>query len=541
MFIREASSKRKYGPPAKYIQLVESKWNPKKKGPDTNIICSFGRIDRLNEQEIKSIAYKLLSYLNGKEDIEETKDIKVGDTREFGILYLVESIWKKLKLDKFFRAKLKKHKYESPLERAILGMLFNRCQEPDSKLATYNWLKEETYFPVDKEFYLHHLYRALDFLENHHDELEEELYFTLCNLFNREVDLVFFDTTSTYFEIRDPDEDDLRQYGHPHGHRKDRPQILLGLAVNKEGLPLASEVFPGNTADVSTVKKMIKRTKKFGLRDSIFVSDRGTVSEENLDALKKAELDYIVGIKLRATKEVREEILPHAFGFTEVADNLHVKEVTVNEHRYILCLNPKEARKDRTTRKKWINRLESLLPAVNLGEKDDCPITNHPVMKRLCRKDDNGHWVVNEDKIKEEERCDGLYIVRTSRTKMPAAEVALSYKMLQRVEEAFHYIKSFVDLRPCYHWTDLRIKGHVLLCIIAYLIQRWIELRSGYSWKEIRSAFKKVHAVELKVKNERFIQRSSLTPKVTDTLRKLKIKYPDKILFPKKTHHKNKT
>ncbi len=104
-----------------------------------------------------------------------------------------------------------------------------------------------------------------------------------------------------------------------------------------------------------------------------------------------------------------------------------------------------------------------------------------------------------------------------------------------------HYIKSFVDLRPCYHWTDLRIKGHVLLCIIAYLIQRWIELRSGYSWKEIRSAFKKVHAVELKVKNERFIQRSSLTPNVTDTLRKLKIKYPDKILFPKKTHHKNKT
>jgi hypothetical protein len=532
MYIRESLSKRKYGPSAKYIQLVENKWNPDKKRPITNIICSFGRVDCLNEQEIRNIAYKLLSYLQ-EEGLEDLNGLNIGETREFGILYLVENLWRKLKLDRFFRVAVKKHKYEAPIERAILGMVFNRCQEPDSKLGTFEWLQGETHFLVEKEFSLHHLYRALDFLEDHHHELEEDLYFTLCNLFNREVDLIFFDTTSTYFEIRDPDEYDLRQYGHPHGHRNDRPQILIGLTVNKEGLPLASEVFPGNTADVSTVKKMIKRIKKLGLRHCIFVSDRGTVSKGNLRALKDAGLNYIVGVKLRSTKEVKEEVLGVPGDFKEVADNLQVKEITVNKHRYILCFNPKEARKDRITRDKWISRLESVLPAINSGEKDSCVVTNHPVMKRLCRQKEDGWWVLNETKIREEERCDGLYIIHTSRRDLSPEKIALSYKTLQRVEEAFHYIKSFVELRPCYHWTEVRIKGHVLLCVLAYLLQRWAELQSGYSWPGIRRAFKKVHAVTLKVKSEKFIHRSELNPEVTDILRRLKIKFPNKILSSK--------
>jgi transposase len=532
MFIREAASQRKYGPPVKYLQLVESKWDPVTKKTGTEILCKFGRIDRLKEQEIRSIAYKLLSYLQ-EEPLDAPQGVAVGQAKEFGLLYLLENLWKKLKIDRFFRQQLKNHKYEMPVERAILSMIFNRCQEPKSKLSTYEWLQEETFFSTQTQLQLQHLYRALDFLQAHHDELEEALYFRLCNLYNREVDLIFFDTTSTYFELRDPDEDDLRQYGYPHSHRKDRPQILIGLAVNAEGLPLASEVFPGNTADVSTVKRMIKRTKKMGLGRCIFVSDRGTVSEENLQALKAAGLDYIVGVKLRSTKQVREQVLPLAFGWEEVRENLKVKEVEVEQNRYVLCFNEKEARKDRQSRDKWIARIESLLPAVNTGRTESSEITNHIVMKRLVKKNKSGHLVLNEEKIRQEERCDGLYIVRSSKSDLPAKEVALSYKTLQQVERAFHYIKSFVEIRPCCHFSEYRIKGHVLLCVLAYLLQRWVELKTDYSWLKIRTAFKKIHAVELTVNKEKFIHRSGLNHESTDILRKLKVKYPPKILWSK--------
>jgi len=386
------------------------------------------------------------------------------------------------------------------------------------------------FFSSDTEYQSHHFYRALDFLEEHHDELEEDLYFTLCNLFNRKVDLIFFDTTSTYFEIRDPDEDDIRQYGHPHCHRSDRPQILIGVAVNNEGLPLASEVFPGNTADVTTVKKMIKRTRQMGLERCIFVSDRGTVSEDNLRALEKENLDYIVGVKFRTIKELKEVELPNIYEMEEIADNLRVKEVLVNGNRYVVCYNPKEARKDRITRDKWIAKIEKLLPSINKGEKKESDITNHIVMKRLVKKIENNKLKLDEDKIKEEESYDGLYIVRTSIKNLPSKEVVLSYKMLQRVEQAFHYIKSFVEIRPCYHWTEYRIKGHVLLCMLAYLFQRWIELKTDYIWPVIRSAFKKIHAVELVVNKQKFIQRSKLSKEASEIFRKLKIKYPNKII-----------
>jgi transposase len=348
-------------------------------------------------------------------------------------------------------------------------------------------------------------------------------------LFHRDADLVFFDTTSTYFEIRDPDEEDLRQYGHPHCHRGDRPQILIGLAVNEEGLPLASEVFPGNTADVSTVKKMIGRMKKIGLKRCIFVSDRGTVSQDNIESMKQAGLDDIIGVKLRSTQEVKEEVLLSPDDYIEVSENLKVKEVWVKNTRYIVCYNPKEQRKDIATRNKWITRIESLLPSINSGKKNDHEITNHMVMKRLVTKNNEGHLVLNYDKIRQEERCDGIYVVSTS-TDLPIHDVAKSYKMLQRVERAFHYIKSFVEIRPCYHRAEIRIKAHVLLCVLTYLIERWTEIQTGYTWSTIQTHFGKIHAVEVTVNQETFVQRSSLNETVTQTLKTLKIKYPNKIL-----------
>lgn len=181
MFIRETSSRRKHGTPVRYLQLAETTWDKQKKIPTTKVICNFGRIDRLNEQEIKNIAEKLMSYLKA-ETVDHAEGLNIGETKEFGILYLVENIWKKLKLDAFFKQELKKHQFEAPIERAMIGMIFNRCQNPKSKRSTDEWLKEETFFQSGKELQLQHFYRALDFLELHHEELEEALYFNLCNL-----------------------------------------------------------------------------------------------------------------------------------------------------------------------------------------------------------------------------------------------------------------------------------------------------------------------------------------------------------------------
>lgn len=513
MFLKETKVKRKSGRTVTYLQLVSTIWDKERKMPRHKVLCNFGRLDRLDKGQIQNLVDKLSSYLD---EPEVTTDnlLKVGEILEFGVPYLVEGVWKTLRLDRFFCEQLKKRKYEKPVHQAILGMVMNRCQHPYSKRATDEWLSREVYFPPAKELELQHYYRGMDFLMDTGQELELALYDHYSRLFNRTTEMVFYDTTSSYFETDDDQEDELRQYGYSRDHRPDCKQILLGMAVDKDGLPLASDIFSGGTQDVETVKQMIARLKVLGVQRCIFVSDSGMVSQENLDAMKDAGLETLVGTRMRQLTEIQQQVLSKRGRFTRLPCGLGVKEVPMNGYRYVVVYNEEQARKDAHIRTEVVARLEGLLAKIEAGEATIasaiCQI-QHPLMKRFVRTLKDGRVKLNATKVREDARYDGKYVLRTTSDLM-VADIVAAYKTLHRLEQGFRTIKTVLKVRPMYHHADHRIISHVKLCVLAYFIVRYVEVKTGQSWEQTARLFRRLHVVELNT-NAGVVSRSSALSK----------------------------
>jgi hypothetical protein len=525
MYIRETVSKRKKGPPVKYVELVDNKWCPEKRIPETTVICNFGKEHELNEKEIRNIAYKLLSYLG--ERSEYAPDLKIGESRIWGVLYILENLWKKLKLDVFFKTELKNHKYEDSIHRAIVGMILNRLQEPDSPQDCYNWLKDKTYFNLDREFTLYHLYRALDFLEKHKELVEDYLY---LNTGREESKRAFFYTPCVNFQIRDMDEENFLLYGCSNSYKIHNKPVLAGIATDYRGLPVTYEIFPEDRLDLSVVEKVFNRVKDFELNDFIFVLPPSLLSEKQLTDLKSMNIDYIMTGKLRL---LGEDLLSVKKEFKKIDGNLSA-DITFQGHRYVLWLDPEDVRSDRHIREKWISRIKLLLSAINSGDKSSDIITEHPIMSKLCCRDERGFLILDEAMVKKEEKYDGLYFARTSSTILTSDEIVQSYRDLRSIYNTFKHVKTFVHLSSFYEVSEIRMNGHILLCLMSYFFQRYIEIKSGSSWHNIRTVFERVYAVTLNINDRDFIHRSELSPVMNELLRSLNLKYPDKMLHLKK-------
>lgn len=526
MFIKETKAKRKSGRVVTYLQLVTTYWDKEKKTPRHKVLCNLGRRDQIDNNQLRNLVEKLSSYLD--EPIASPNDLlKIGRTLEFGIPYLVEQVWKQLKCPQFFREQLAFRRYEKPLHQAILGLVINRCQQPYSKRSAEKWLNEEVYFPLADELKLHHYYRAMDFLLACDTELEMALYDHYSQLYDRKPELVFYDTTSSYFEGEGGDDAQLRQYGYSRDHRPDRKQILLGLLVDPDGLPLASDVFAGNTPDVSTVKRMVNKLSRLGISRCIFVADSGNVSAENLSTLAEAELDTLVGTKMRQLKEVNQQVLSKRGRFTELDSGLGVKEVSFDGYRYIVVKNPKQARKDAAVRSQIVSRLEELLEKISTGDASVCEI-QHPLMKRFVRKQKNGYIKLNATKVREDERYDGKYVLRTT-SNLGVSDAVSAYKTLLRIEQGFDTIKNVLEIRPIFHRLDERITSHVKLCVLAYFVARHVEIKTGKSWSDVARCFRQMHLVELITSAGTVLRRTDLSADQKAILKALSIPRPKEI------------
>lgn len=529
MYLREVSVKRKDGRVVTYLRLVHSYRDPVKGYPVQKVIHSFGKVTEVNRKELTSIATSILNYLNQSDARVIKGDSTFPWGKSYGTVHLVRELADKLRITSVIRSQLKRRNFESPIAMAILAMVINRLMEPSSKHAMVmsDWLEEDIYLPDSEGIRLHHLYRGLDFLEECKEELEEELFWQSRNLFNRKLDMVFYDTTSTYVEGEG--EDDFWQYGYSRDHRSDRKQVVIGLATDKDGMPITSSVFPGNTMDMITVETMLKHLEKFDIKSCLFVCDRGMVSEENLNKLEQAGYGYLVGVKLRQLKEVRDQVLPVRGRYHKVADNLKVKEVRLQGKRYVICLNEREAKRDREIRETILNALPAELEAVNSG-KSPCTILNHAIKKRLVRQLTTGRLVLNKGAIQRESRYDGKYVLRTSNMGLSSGELAQQYKNLFRVERAFRTLKSGLDLRPIYHRVEHRIKAHVFLCILAYTIARHAEVKTGMTWERISQISRRLQAIKISLKNGEIIRTSNVSDKLQQIVNKLDIKTPPEIL-----------
>jgi len=524
MFVREKTFKNKDGSTRTYLQLVENV----REGDRVRqkVIANLGRLDQLREDgQLDRLVEGLGRYTQLKLVKEKAAEIKTGRDREWGPALVFRALWDRLGVGPVIRDLSGGTGMEFDVDSALFAMALNRLTDPCSKLGVSRWV-DTVYCPSFEGLELQHYYRALDFLASYKDTVEERLFAKVRDLFHLKLDVVFWDTTSTYFEGRGPEA--LARFGHSKDSRPDRLQLMIGLLMTQEGIPVAHEVFPGNTADVKTFAGVLKTLKeRFQIRRVILVGDRGMVSEPVLKEIEAEDLEYIVGVKMRKAKAM-EEVLSRAGRYKEVKDNLRVKEVELDGVRYVVCLNPEEAKRDRDAREEMVAKLRERLRKDGLKS-----LVGNSGYRRFL-KVAGTEATVDEDSVKEEERYDGKYVLKTNNRSLRSEEVAMAYKGLWRVEQAFREIKSGLDLRPIFHWTEPRVRGHIMVCFLAFLMQsalrrRLEEEENQVSYTELIHDLRQVRAFEVELDGVKYLLRPPLYGKSYEGFKAAGIRPPAEV------------
>lgn len=534
MYLRTISRKNKDGSVVRYIQLAHNVRGPKGYA-EAKVAYSFGREDRLDRDALARLVKSISRFLGPDEALvaSANRELSFISAKPMGAAYLLDALWERLGIGRELKNLLESRRFGADVERVIFALVANRAINPASKLAACEWAARDAVIDGLADFTDDTAYRAMDFLLEAEESIQKEVFFSVANLLNLEVDLLFFDTTSTYFETEE--EDDLRKYGHSKDNRDDRPQVVVGLAVTRDGIPVRSWTLPGNTADMSLVERVKDDLRGWNLGRVVMVTDRGFTSEENLRYMQRAGGGYIAGEKLRAGMPQTEEALSRAGRFKEVAGNLKVKEIMVGDgaraKRYILCLNPAEAERDRERRTKTIELLKTELESLKQlkgapHKKAACTLRAHKSLGRYLKQRSDGTLAIDKAKIKSEERLDGKFLLSTSDETLSAEDVALGYKQLAEVERGFRDLKHTLELRPIYHRKEDRIRAHISLCFLALLLVRIIETETGLTWRNIRRELNRLHLGTFSGPAGKVLQRTEITPAQKSIFNALKIKEP---------------
>ena len=549
MYLRQSSQKRADGSKLSHLQIAENVWDPAKKRSRVRILYNCGRADDPKATErLRRLARSILKRCSPEELAAADTGMKVVDAWAYGDVHALEALWRRVGLPELIGQIVDERKFEFSVERALFALVANRVLAPSSKrYCRDRWLAEDVHIEGCQGLALQHLYRAMDVLETHKDALEEGLYHRLADLLNLDVEVMFYDTTSLHFEIAEEDGDDpdaaapgLRKRGHSKNGRGDAPQVLVGLAVTREGFPVRHWVFPGNTVDVSTVKRVKADLRGWRLNRCVFVGDAGMVSAENLRALARGGGRYIVCMPAHRGSEVDKEVIGRRGRFREVTPNLKVKEVTVGEgerrRRYAVCFNPREAERQRAHRQTVLAELEAELATLSGladGEqhrKRVCELRASRRYGRYLRLTRGGHPRIDRAKVKAAQRRDGKFVVHSNDDTLTAEDLALGYKQLYRVEQSWRQLKSELRLRPVYHRVARRIHAHIALAVMGLLLERLAEHACGDTWRNIRDDLKQIKLVQLSGPNGDLWQVTEPRPNASKRLKSLQIKPPPPIL-----------
>jgi transposase len=365
------------------------------------------------------------------------------------------------------------------------------------------------------------------------DQIEEGLFHRRRDLFS-ELALVFYDTTSIYFEGRGGET--IGQYGHSKDHRPDRVQMVVGVVLDGQGRPLCCELWPGNITDVKTLLPIVDRLRKrFAIRSVCVVADRGMISQATIEELQSKErrVHYVLGARLRSVKEIREKVLSHPGRYREVYGPkeksgdpapLQVKNVRIDERRYVICLNVDQAKKDRADREAIVAALEE-----QLQQGDKSLVGNRGYRKYL--KSGKTHFEIDQQKIKSEARYDGKWVLRTDLDELPAEDVALRYKQLWMVEDCIRSIKSILETRPIFHHHDETIRGHVFCSFLALMIRKELQDRltaAGHSpeWADVLRDLESLQLVEVEYQGKRFRLRSEARGTCSQVFQAVGVAFP---------------
>ena len=533
-------TKTKYkGKEKRYAKIVQSHRVDKTSRP--KIILNLGPI---NSEADEKRFREILESMRAGNVFVKLEDIKAQSAKEYGITYTTNQILKKYKITEVLKKELSNNKAEFDVYGVIKALIINRLIKPSSDLAAYDWICKD--YSEELDIQQHHVYRALDHLIKRKTEIQKGIFDSLKKKLKLNTKFVHYDLTSSYFE---GSQCIIALFGHSRDHRKDRRQIVIGL-VMCDGIPIYHEVFEGNTVDKTTLKEMVENLKKkLGIKKPIFVADRGLITEDNLITLEDEEYRYILGVK-RRNNNLSEELLIKEISSEkeQFAKEVSKKEIKRNKktyiRKYILCLN-NTTRDERleTLKKIKVNVLKKLkeLQEKYLFSQEPSHkgkrITREGLMnkaigilgrnKRIFNVwfDYGLQYSLNIEKYDYEKQIAGKFLLVTS-TDLNPIDVMKAYKELQTVENAFDEIKNFLDIRAIGHYKDERVKAHVFVCVLSFLVECIIEKFSSESARKILGKLRRVRVIDLNLNVYEKQILAELTVETEEIFRCLKIQKP---------------
>jgi transposase len=529
-----------------YYHLVESYRHDGKVKQRT--LMSLGRVEDGNLDKLAEAISKHSDKLNV---FNMAKDVDVKDTYHLGPLLVVKRMMDELGVSQCLDGIQTKHpKLEFDLQKVVFTQICSRFLKPVSKLALYdNWLQRMYPKMIDHDIALQHIYRSMDLLCNHKEDIESFLFNYGKDLFSLNVDVVLYDLTTLRFESTRTDLGDLRQFGYSKEMRSDCTQVVLGLLTDTQGIPLCFEVHPGNTFEGNTLDGIVDRIgKKLSIRRFIFVADRGLFSYDNLEHIKSRDGEFIVGLKIGTLQKDIQNDFYDLSKFTWLKNKeLAIRETTLNEDRCIITWSKTRADRDKKAREDVLEKIKSTLSSSKPLTKKF--ITNRAYKKYLSIKEKT-QCTLNQKAIDNEAKRDGFFGIITNVKDMQANEIVSNYKELWRIEDAFGEMKGYLKSRPMFHWTDKRIIGHIMLCFLAHFCEAHLtkRLRQANTFIETKSSDKniiktrpltvvaamnqlmQVMAVPVNVKKETIWLRTDIPTNAIKLLKAIGMKIPPKIL-----------
>ena len=567
MYLRETKRRNRDGSTVSYLQLAHSERHPVTGVPSAKVIHNFGRAEAVDRDALARLVASISRFLDPQHAITaaHTGEIEILDSRRFGGAWLLDQLWERLGVGAaLHRVAADRRLDADAAERVLFALVAQRALEPGSKLAATGWVSERVAIAGCGGFSDDAAYRVMDFLLDALGEIAAAIFDSVAHLLNLDVDIVFVDTTSTYWEVDGADEladldpepevDDgagkpveraARRFGKSKDHRDDLPQVVIAMAVTRDGIPVRCWTFPGSEGDQRIIRTVTDDLGSWNLHRLVWVADAGFASAANRAYLTRGGGHYIHAEKLRHTNAEAAAALVRPGRYHDVADNLRVKEVRVapgggtadgaRAERFVVCHNPDAAARDAAVRQRLIEHLQGLIDGSDAWPKrkrDEFvgSLRTKPGLRRLLRRTKTGLLRIDRAAAQRESHYDGKWLLRTSDLTLTAEDLAAAYKQLIAVERGWRDCKSSLGLRPVYHHREDRIRAHVQLCWLALLLIRVAETRTGDTWRNLRHELDRMHLVTFATADGRVAQRSALTGDQKTILAALDLPEPPKYL-----------
>lgn len=552
MYLRETRRKNRDGSVVRYFQLAHNVRHQETGVPTAKVIHNFGRAEDVDRDALARLVSSI-SRMLGPQQVEPVAasaaagEAEVIESRRMGGAWTLDRLWERLGIGAAIRAAAAGRKLDADaVERVIFALVAQRALEPASKLAATRWVAERVWIEDLVALSDDQAYRGMDFLLEALEEIAAEVFHSVATMLNLDLDIVFVDTTSTYFETDRPDtlpelaeptvddiasnpaESGARTFGHSKDFRTDLPQVVIAMAVTRDGVPVRCWTFSGNTADTAIIRTIKDDLAGWHLHRMVWVADRGFASAANRAYLTRGGGHYIHAEKLRHTNAEAAAALARPGRYRTVAGNLRVKEVHVapgghgdghdgmRAQRFVICHNPDQAERDVEVRGNLLAHLESLIDgsdAWTARRRDELvgSLKAKPGLRRYLRRTGAGLLRIDKRAIAREAHLDGKWLLRTSDPTLSPEDLAAAYKQLLAVERGWRDMKGHLGLRPVFHHREDRIRGHVQLCWLSLLLIRVIENSTGDTWRNIRHELDRMHLVTLASADGRIAQRTALT------------------------------